>query len=209
MAGPLPPSPQTVRINIFGTSSELNWANVLHALYAGAAPSSTSCSLLANAIYGALLTNMIPLMTTDQSIDGVIVTDIASDTGNTGEAVGATVGTSSAPPLPASVAVLANYEIARRYRGGHPRSYVFCGGQTDLQDQSTWAADFIDDVQASWAAVLASIISTYGGTSYTNQANVSYVNEGSRRDTPVRDVILAMTVSPRIASQRRRMRRRT
>lgn len=209
----LPPVPNVVRATVSGTSSELNWANVMHWRYTGSPPNSASVNDFAAALLGGYNGNMAPIMADDTTITGCVVTDLSSDTSNVGTAEGATAGTLGSEILPANSAALVTYPITVRYRGGHPRQYLFVGTANELQDQSTWTTDFVNDVTDAWAAVQATVTDvSFDGTAYTNQCAVSYRTAKAPRPAPgylVLNFSSAFNVEVRLASQRRRMRRRT
>lgn len=207
---PFVPVPNVVKVSVRGRSSELNWANVLHFVYGGAPPSLPSVTGFASLVFEEYASEIVPLMGSWASLSEVVVTDLSSASSNVGTAGSTTPGTATGEKLPASVAVLASYPTTLRYRGGHPRTYLFCGVQANLEDQSTWTTDFVDTVTSSWGDVLGSLVGeTVDGTTYTSQCAVSYRSGGIARETPVVLPISSFTVELAIASQRRRMRRRT
>jgi len=208
----LPDVPNVVRVQVLGTSSELSWANVMHWQYTGAPPNSASVNDFAAAFLTAFAGNVASLMDTATTIEECIVTDLSSPSSNVGHSSAATAGTNGGGILPANVAVLITYPIALRYRGGHPRQYLFVGTSGELEDQSTWTTAFITSVSDAWAAVIASVTGhTFDGTAYTGQCAVSYRTAGAPRVTPVVLPFISgdFTAETRCASQRRRMRRRT
>ena len=209
---PLPSVPNVIRLAFKGTSSELNWENVLHYSYSGPAPTVAACVAIATAWWNEATIGFPAEMPPAAHMDLVTVTDLSSSSGAQGSFGTPTDGTRTGGLLPASVAVLADYPSSFRYRGGHPRSYIFAGVQTDLTDQSTWGSAFVTPLQSVWQLMLASIVGTaFSGTTITEQCAVSYYSAGARRVTPLVMPIPSdsATLSLKIASQRRRMRRRT
>jgi hypothetical protein len=206
------PVPNVAKIQIKGRSSDLSWANVLHVSYAGAPPNLASVNDLATNILGAFAAQMLTWMPTASHVDEVVVTDLSSASSNVGSDSTTSPGTNGGGLIPASAACLVDYPISLRYRGGHPRTYLFVGVDSSLVDQSNWTDTFVGEIQVAWGNVLGSFIGqTYDGTSYGAQCAVSYRSGGAPRVTPV--VLPFVTgsyqVQKEVASQRRRMRRRT
>jgi hypothetical protein len=203
------PVPNVVKVLVKGTSSDLNWANVVHYHYIGAPPSLPSVTDLATALADAYVADLIPLTSPDASFTGITVTDLSSASSSVATVDDSTAGGAGGSALPASVAVLASYTTTLRYRGGHPRNYIFVGVEADLQDQSHWTTDFVSEVQGAWTSFLNAGIASLGGTTYDAYVAVSYRSADAYRTEPV---VLSLTppfCGPQIASQRRRMRRRT
>ena len=206
------PVPNVCKVQIKGRSSDLSWANVLHVQYTGAPPNLASVNALATNVLGAFAANMISSMPTASEVTECVVTDLSSATSNVGTDSTVTPGSSGGELLPASVAMLVDYPVSLRYRGGHPRTYLFCGVQGDLQDQSNWLDTFVAHIQTAWGDTLGAMLGvTLDGTSYTTQCAVSYRSGGLPRVTPLVMSIVTGTyqVQQEVASQRRRMRRRT
>jgi hypothetical protein len=207
---PFTPVPGVVMVRFEGTSSDLRWNNVLHYVYGGAPPSLPSVAGLAEAMFNEYVAAIVPLMHADASIDQCVVTDLSSAMSNVGTFGSATPGSAGGDVLPASVAVLASYPVALRYKGGHPRSYIFAGVQSDLQDMSNWGSGFIAEITDAWGNVLATPVGdTISGTTYTGQCAVSYRSGREYRETALPLPISSFTILQAVASQRRRMRRRT
>ena len=209
-ARPFTPVANVVKLIVRGTSSDLRWNNVLHYVYGGAPPSEPSVSGLAEAMFNEYVAAITPLSHADTSIDEVEVIDLSSASSNVGIYGSATPGSAGGDVLPASVSVLASYPVTLRYKGGHPRSYIFAGVQSDLQDMSNWTSAFITEITDAWGNFIATPVGdTISGTTYTSQCAVSYRSGDAYRETPVPMGISSFVIGAPIASQRRRMRRRT
>jgi hypothetical protein len=207
---PFTPVPGVVKVITTGTSSDLRWANVLHYIYGGAPPSEPSVAGLAQAMFTSYTADISPLSHADTSVDLVTVIDLSSASSNVGAYGAPNPGSAGGEVLPASVAVLASYPVTLRYKGGHPRSYIFAGVQSDLQDMSNWTSAFITEITSAWGNFINTPVGdTIGGTTYTSQCAVSYRSGDAFRETPVVMGISDFLITAPIASQRRRMRRRT
>lgn len=158
-------------------------------------------------------TGMVSAMVTDlESTSGVQVTGGTPWMG--------TRGTSLVPP---GAATVVSHSIARRYRGGKPRSYLPLGISTDIATTGLWSTAFAETADGAWGGWIASLTTTYGALSVNALVNVSYysgyewVNRGTSgapkwvrvptvRATPVVDAITGHTVNRVIGTQKRRNR---
>ena len=216
---PLPAVPNVLKANLeWSISSDVDARTGLFFEYSGSAPSNSACAALAADIFAAFAANNGD-WDHDTSLTGCTVIDLSSASGGVGVHGGSVPGSLSSPISGASC-VLVNYLIARRYRGGRPRSYFPFGDSSVVGNRQTWEATFITGVGSHLAGAFAAVIgSTSGGTTINQHANVSYY-DGSRvvispttgrarnvpilRTTPVVDTIVGFSTSTRIANQRRR-----
>lgn len=218
---PLPAVPAVVKVAVKGHfSSGYNWANALHWTYGGTPPTSASCATLAGEIFTAYTGAFLGDMPTITYVDEVTVTDLSSSSGGEGNGGTAnTPGTSSADKLPGNVTTLISKAIAQRYRGGHPRTYLPCGTDENLQDQGHWNSSYVTHILGQWTTFVDAVVGlSVGGTSLGQECAVSYYTTDYtttppsrvRRVTPlVYDIPLdGYSAQAEIASQRRRIGRR-
>lgn len=201
----LPPVPNVTKCQIHWTVGDKVAANILHFNYSpfGSAPLAY-VEALADALDTALAA-LGGLWGTDTTYTGVTVTDLSSDTGFVSEGGTPTTGTRDGLNLPANVALLASYTIARRYRGGHPRQYLPWFTIADVLSPQTWVADSLDDADTAWNNVEgAGLEASGGGYTTPNRVQVSYYLAGVRRVDPLVDAIAFTECDQNIASQRRR-----
>lgn len=222
MGAPLNPVPQVVRVFIEGfvdNDTVQKWGNVLHFAYTGGAPSNLDCETLATHISSEWGTHMAPECPSPTSLRKVTVTDLTSDSAGAGEALANTPGTRGDDSIPANAAVLITYPSGLRYKGGHPRSYLYCLGNADLEGAANWNPSAASEVQGHWQAFLTSLIG-YGFGAAT-VASVGFVRyRGKYRpnggppnyylDTPLYQSIVIddLVAQNEMASQRRRIGRR-
>lgn len=216
MGAPLPFVPGAVKLVFNGHNSVNAWANVLHFTYAGSPPAFGDVLTLATVAAGEYAGNMMPLCPADSFFDNCVVTDLSSMTGAGAEAILTTAGTGGGAIIGAGTAALVSYPSSIRYRGGHPRQYLFIGQDSDLLNDCEWKTTSITTFSSAWLNTLAGFLgSTFGSMTINEQCAISYHN---RYDNPVppyvRAVPLVMpippgafTISQTIASQRRRQRR--
>ena len=187
--------------------------------YTGSAPNATDCTSFASSIFSAMSAENGE-WSAAITLREVIVTDLSSLTGGQGNSTGSTTGGKTEQPLSLGTAVVENFHISRRYRGGKPRVYLPWGVSSDLTDRRDWGGSFLTGVDTAITSFIAAVVGlTSGSTTISGQINISYFegftvvtnpttgrarNVPKRRTTPLIDDILSHTASPRPGSQRRR-----
>lgn len=214
---PLPAVPGVIKAVMKGVSGEatpLDWANILHFAFSGASPTDAMLTALAGVIASEWGTHMSPEQVNNVTMNQVDLYDLTSSTSSSvgiPETIGGTRGDDE---IPANVAYLVDYPIPRRYRGGHPRTYLLVGGNADFLDAAHWSTAFTAEVASHWSAFLEAVIGySNSGTTISNLVNVSYYDKNEfptppyRRTTPMVDVINVglMVGQQQMASQRRRI----
>lgn len=219
----LVPQPQVLQVvHHFVVSDDLNVSTKLHFKYSGTAPADASCIDIASAFRSAWNNAWLGHLVNESSHEGVSVTDLTTPTSGFGQSLIHTLGTANPPGVPAGTALLVNYSIARRYRGGKPRSYWPLMVAADLASSSSWILATLATMTSEWQTSYldAMIGSTIDGCVIGEQVNVSYyegfttppVAPGRRAkniSTPravaiTPDPITAFVINPKPASQRRR-----
>lgn len=181
--------------------------NVLHFQYSGGPPTATACAALAADIQAAFVTAWKTLTHPSNSIGTCTVTDIASTTGAQGTGGAVTAGTlTSSHELTASAAFVMNHQIARRYRGGKPRTYLPVYASEELLTPGTWTATNVTGGASAWSTMMTTILSSSsGGVTLTAFVCVSYFTGGSLRGTPLVEVVQQSVGRTTVGSQRRRL----
>lgn len=205
---PLPNVPQVVKLTIGGAYHDTRWLNIWYVHYTGTAPSAAQlATYLTNVDLG-----MSPLyaaeMSVDNSVDTYTATDLSSATGAENAISVSHFGVRTGDFVPANVCMVASMEIARRYRGGHPRKYLPWGTAGTYATGSTkdWDGAFVTDCQSKINSCLSAMHGTFGGgPTFDETVNVSYRNAGAVRPAAVVDVITSAVIRTRICSQRRRL----
>jgi len=219
----LPPVPSVLSIVLqYSIGADPLSITRLHYKFTGTPPVAADLNTFASGVFAAWQNNQALSTHPTVTLKEVVVTDLTSATGAQGIHTGTAAGTAGGGQLPASAAVLVNYKVNRRYRGGKPRTYWPMGTDTDLNNPQTWLpasiTNFNQRVQGFNSAVSAL---TWAGASISFPANVSYfqgftvvtdpVTGRSRnipklRTSPVVDQISAIVVNATVGSQRRRLR---
>ena len=163
-----------IRVAFEGTVGARQWSNIVHYKFSGGGPSVGDLTTMGDALAGDWEALMTPFQDADTALTGVKLTDLTSALGAQTTVGADLVGTRDGAYLPASASVLVTYDVAVRYRGGHPRNYLSVGVQADLDTAQTWTADFATDVQNAWNELTAAPVGvTYGATSITTMGVVS------------------------------------
>lgn len=192
--------------------------------YSGGAPDAAELVTFTAALNTAWNANLKALCSSEVYLVSHEATDLSSDTGASGLTPDSIQGTRAGEALPADASALVSFEIARRYRGGHPRGYWPFGVGADLLSTNTWESAsvtaFLDGLSGYFAAVVAA---GWSGAGTLSQVNISYHqgftvvispttgrarNIPKVRTTPVVDTITALLVRSTVASQRRRLHER-
>jgi hypothetical protein len=198
-----------------GTKLE-KWGNVLHFLYSGSAPVNSTCAAIGSAISTQWGSHMAPECPSPTTLESVQTVDLSSPTAGEGTFVGSTSGSRGDDSIAANGAVLISYPSGLRYKGGHPRSYLYCLGNADFTGATQWTAAATAEVQAHWQSFLSAIVGgTFSGTTITGLVSIRYhgkflPNSGPPHyylTTPLVNpiTISQATASKEIASQRRRI----
>jgi hypothetical protein len=197
------------------TTTEI-WGNVLHFLYSGTAPTNAVLSTMAAAVSGFWGTHMAPECPSPTALTSVQITDLTSDTAAEGTWTGVIPGTRGDDSIAANGSVLISYPTALRYKGGHPRTYLYVLGNADFLGAMEWSTAATAEVQTHWQAFLTAIVGyTASGMTVSEMVTVrmhgKYLpNSGAPHyylTTPlISPVVIAQaTAHQQIASQRRRI----
>jgi hypothetical protein len=222
MGAPLNPVPQVLRTFIHGETddtSSFHWGNVLHFKYTGAAPSNADCATLATDISEEWGTHMSPECPSPTKLLDVTVTDLTSDSAGEGEWLGTVLGSRGDDSIPSNAALLITYPAGTRYKGGHPRSYLYVLGNADLDGSGRWSFGGTAEVQAHWQAFLtacvglaagATTISSFGFVRYRGKFLPNGGPPHYYLDSPIyTPIVIAEAIAEQeIASQKRRVGRR-
>lgn len=223
MGAPLNPVPGVLRVVLQGfvdtSAADTLWANVLHFQYSGTPPSNAACSAIAGSIAFTWSNHVASLCPSPTTLQLVTVTDLTSPTSGEGESTPLIPGTRGDDSIPANAAVLISYPSTLRYKGGHPRTYLYCLGNADLLGATNWSTAATNEVQTKWQGFLSALVgSSTSGVTLTNFCSIRYrgkflPNAGPPHfylTTPIVNVIPALSAVARqqMASQRGRIERR-
>jgi len=219
----LPVHPGVCRVRArFAAGANLDIATAVHFTYTGGPPSIADLIAMATTAYASAVTNLVPRLSVDRNLVGVDIQDLSSALGAYGEYLAVTAGSRGGGTLPASVCVLLNEVIARRYRGGKPRTYWPLGTETDLAGTADWKSASVIDFETGigdWLTAVAGL--THGTTAFVAGCSISNYHGFTSVQNPVTgrwrniptpraiaippDVWTTFAVNPIPGSQRRRL----
>src|ERR1051326_8130536 len=209
---PLPAIADVLKIQYFGTNEGQNWANVFHALYTGGPPGPVDCDGIAATAYEAYESNFLPVIQSNAHLQECKVTDLSSDLGAQGSYAEDNAGGLGSSSLTAQVALVISWRIGRRYRGGHPRTYLPPPQETDILDTSHWKPAMVARAATAAAGFMAAINAITGpGITTLSLGTVSYFDKATNptppheRSLPLFETINGANVHNRICTQRRRL----
>jgi hypothetical protein len=196
-----------VRIALTGTYGVKTWANVFHAIVDDTGPvGSSDLAGIAGATSTAWSTHLSPSLSNAIALTQVAATDLTSDTGLTELDTSVHTGGQAGNASPPQVALLLSWKIARRYRGGHPRTYLPGVIEADVDNYGAVIAarqTALNTGATNFRLAINSVV-VAGGT--PRMAVVHYYRNGVIQATPTVDEVLSGRCSPLVATQRRRLR---
>lgn len=207
-------------ITRFDTGSDLDVINrYFFSTLESSSPTNADWNSWCNSVATDWNSLMAPQYPTDVTLVEVTARDLTSATSGVGIANVSHAGTRTGTMLPAGAAVVVGHQIARRYRGGKPRSYLNAGVTGDLATPQTWTAGFTTSLLTQYNLWLAAIEAiTVGAINSSQYINISYYHGFTNftypsgrikaiptpRTTPLQDPIVSNKINPNVASQRRR-----
>jgi hypothetical protein len=220
---PLPAVPDVIRVNMaFSINNTRGGGCVLHFQYSGGAPTVADLNTFTAAIRTAWHAGPSFLQAPTWALEDITATDINSHSGNVSVNVGSTAGQGGSVAINSATATVVNHKIARRYRGGKPKTFLPIGQASELVLDNEWSTAYIALADANWGGFIAALAgATFGALTIVNLVNVSYYsgftvvtnpitgrskNVPTIRVAPLVDQIVGHDVQARLGSQRRRLR---
>ena len=216
---PLPNVSKVVRFDLlqsFGGNARI--IDRIFLRYSGALSNTDLQTVLAT-MSAAWNANMAGQMSTNHTLTGIRGTDLTSNLGAQALNTTAHAGTQAGTDLPAGTALVIEFKIGRRFRGGHPRFYLCSQQAGRLATPKTWTAGIISGVATQFAAFIAACVLgppaavgtlTHTTVHYFSGFTVSAPAGHRARNiptvlaNPTFDDVLSYAVNPIVASQRRR-----
>lgn len=214
---PLPPVPSVLKVILGYTGPDTDAANILHFHYTGAAPTTAAMNALATDISTAWNAHLAAGTTFEYNLTSVETIDLASATGASGLNTTSHIGTDTNPIMSAQAAFVVKKKIARRYRGGHGKTFLPPPGAVNLNDLGHWTASFVTNNTARYVAFIAAIVaqadvpidtevqvSYYSGFTNVTTSSGRMKAKPTLRVSPVVDTVTSVLGDSRVGSQRRR-----
>lgn len=203
---PLPDAAKVLKVAWeYGVEFQTN-VNIFHVLYTGAGANQSDLDGITGDLETALKAFLNPLQDVDVVNQLITVTDLTSNTALTSSATPTGNGTHGGGMTPANCALCVSWNIHRRYRGGHPRTYVGGIPISAYLDERAFTTTYVN-LAKTLADGFNTDVSNIGGGAYgaLDLVNLSYYDQKVLRVTPITDRILSSTVNARPDSQRRRL----
>lgn len=173
----LPVVPKVVQytFKIANTDNGYVDVNRLHFSYTGTAPTSAQLASHAATVLTAFGSALAGKMHSNLTISELDCADLSSPTSGVAQVTDSIAGTLTGGPLPAGTCFLMSATITRRYRGGHPRTYLPLGDDTKLADSHTWGSIWAATVDTAWAGFITAVEGAgWTGAGTITPCNVSY-----------------------------------
>lgn len=203
---PLPFVPGVLKTTFQGRVSGVPWANIFHWQYSSGPIDDTDAQTVATDLLSSFQDFLQPNVSTDVTIDTCVCEGLDSATAGVGAHTSSVNGTETGAALPGNVCFLINHTIARRYRGGHPRTYFVGGPVEALTVPDQWSPGQVANMQTGFNGFVgfAAGIST-ATAKFLFLSSVSYHSGGIPRVVPIVDTVLGSVAQPLVATQRRRI----
>lgn len=189
--------------------------------YSGSAGTAEALSSFCTDVKGAWDTQFTASTNEAITLGRVHAIDLSSSTGAEGDWLGGVPGTGTDPPNALDVAFVVSYEIARRYRGGHPRAYLPILQSTSLDGPQRWLDAEVTAVHGGIVAFFAAVVAAgWSGAGTLEHVNVSYFegftvvtnpttgrarNVPNVRAVPLVDPVTGYVARSHVGTQRRRL----
>jgi hypothetical protein len=183
----LPSVPAVVQLAFSLTDSDSGYVSInrLHFHYTGTAPTPAQLVTFATTAGTAFGAAFNPSMNAALTLTAVTAIDLTSPTAATAEVAVSHVGALTGGELPNDTAFVLSAKVARRYRGGHPRTYLQLGDVTKTADGRTWDTAFVTAVETAAAGFFTAVEGAgWTGAGTISPVNVSYYS-GFTNVTPV------------------------
>jgi hypothetical protein len=204
----LKPVSQVARIVVEGKWGNQNTVNVYHWQKVTPVSPFTQAEIdsVASSFRGGYVANFIPLQVPAFVLGACVAVDLSSDTGVMGVVTTTTAGAAAGTSNPANVALVVSWEINRRYRGGHPRSYMPGTATANVSGTNSWVAGTLTAWSTAGDAFLASMNAMTPGAGTTGRmVAVHRYRDKVELTSPLVSGITGSHVDTRIDSQRRRL----
>lgn len=217
---PLPAVASAIRITLFAdVGGKQDQGCRVFYRYTGGPPNAANLGAIGTT-FGAQVAAQFPPLAADVfSYTNVEVLDLsANDAAVTTTPISVAGGANY--PVSPDTCVVSSYQVAARYRGGHPRTYWPLGNGNVISPNGEWEDSYVTSCQNAIGSVVASVVGlNEGSTTIAAHIAVSYYqgftsvedpithrwrNVPTLRSTPQQHDVTGITVRSYVGSQRRR-----
>jgi hypothetical protein len=214
----LPAVPNVIKIEVSGLAAQSPWANIFHFTFSGGPAIPADMNTLAGHVVTSWGSHMGTFMNLQTIMNLVQTTDLTSSTGSIGAAIASVAGSDSTNPAPNNAAMVIKKRIARRYRGGHPKTFLLPQGDNQLFDGDSWKSTYVTNVKLGYDAFITGLLTTHGAITLIGEVIVSYYSgftnvtmpsgrtksKPTLRPVPLVDGVVSTSAEQKVGSQRRR-----
>lgn len=207
MATILPPSPGLAKVTFHQECASRSFGDSIYINHVDSSLWTTvELGNLCTYARTAWAAQIAGLQDTDCSLVEVTALDLGDTAGRLGTDTTTVAGTSGGTkPLPLSNVAHIVWEIARRYRGGHPGFNLSGLDGSMLADSKSFSTGSVATIVADVAAFIADILGASGvGTTIAHVA-VSYYLDKALRGVPAVFPVTGLEMQQRICSLRKRL----
>lgn len=218
----LPAAAGVIRTAFSGTdNANAVWLSRFYQHYSGTPPTNTQLATFDASMITNWNADMKSLQSAGFTLTQVASEDLTSASGAVDVTATSQAGTRAGSMVTGGACVVVSYEIARRYRGGHPRGYWPFGSDSDIANAGTWSTALVSACNTGVAAFFtANAAAGWTGAGTITHVNVSYYSgfhvvtnpiTGRARNVPLLrvsptiDTVTSITTRSSIGSQRRRI----
>lgn len=202
----LPDVDHVLKVAVDGTLDDVPCTNLFHIAFSGGPPNVADLNSFAHSFYTAWSTRIMPNLTNQYEHIITNVTDLTTTSSAVGSYGQVSTGGSSGTPCGNQVCILVKHHIARRYRGGHPRTYLPPSSATNIALGQQWSGTFVTTMNTAYTNFISDVeaiaVPSVSGPSFVC---VSYFSGGALRVTPLVQSITSSVVENTLATQRRRL----
>ena len=181
---PVPTPSNVIRIRLLhglGFDTAIG-SRIFYSYTDASAPSTADLNTLCTNVRTAWSTNLAGQLSSDGVLEKVICDDLASASGNQGTNTTTAAGTRAGHYFDQMQAVVINFRIATRYRGGKPKVFLPFGIVTDAETGNLWANAFVTGLTTAWGNFTTALNGLVaGGITLGTQQNVSYYKGAGSR----------------------------
>lgn len=202
----LPPVDGVLKVVLQGHQSTEKWALIFHIANAGGAWTQGDADVAASTFSTRFSTRFGASLSSVGGIDRCDVTDLTSDTGVVASDTTTHAFTGGAAATSPQVAFVVHWAIPRHYRGGHPRTYLPCVQEADVDVVGNVSAGTKGNVSAGAAGLVGDVqtLITSGGAGCT-MVCVHYRRNNVQLAVPLLDPITTGICRNVVGTQRRRL----
>jgi hypothetical protein len=187
-----------------------NWANIFHTnavLPVGDfGYDQAALDAIKNGFGSAYAAQFLPLLSNAYHLTGITVVDLSSDQGLSSFGSFSDAGAMTAGATSPEVCYLVNWTIGRRYRGGHPRTYLPGVVTTNVTSDGHVAPSTVSALSSAANTFRTAVNALTGGNaSEVTLAVPHYYKNGALQSSPTVDPVLSGAGNSFIGIQRRRI----